>query len=186
MGCPVSGCAGYELTAVLDFDEDDDGSRNDTYNQNDGWVPIGTSTESFDTVFEGNDNTISGLFIHQEVSRPTAAEHIGLFGFLGSSGVVRNVGLENVSVTAEVFGDIDDVLAGQYVGALVGESEGSVSASYATGAVTGDHDVGGLVGENHGSVSASYSTAAVTGGVNVGGLVGRTKAASRPATPPAR
>ena len=173
MGCPGSGCAGYELTAGLDFDEDDDGSRNDTYNQNAGWVPIGTSTESFNTVFEGNDNTISGLFIHQEVSGPAAAELIGLFGSLGSSGVVRNVGLENVSVKAEVFGDIDDVLAGQYVGGLVGQNEGSVSASYATGAVTGDQDVGGLVGENHGSVSASYATGAVTGGVRVGGLVGQ-------------
>ena len=54
MGCPLADhdsnprtdaqpvCIGYELTANLDFDENDDGTRNDTYNTGSGWEPIGS------------------------------------------------------------------------------------------------------------------------------------------------
>ena len=59
---------------------------------------------------------------------------------------------------------------------------GSITASYATGAVaaTGD-DAGGLAGENRGSITASFSTGAVSAaGSNAGGLVGdNTPAAGR-------
>jgi hypothetical protein len=87
-------------------------------------------------------------------------------------------------------------------GGLIGNNYyGSVSASYSTGAVTGDWDVGGLVGENYrgdivnchsggavagsgqgigglvgcnfGTVLTCYSSGAVTGDDSVGGLVGR-------------
>ena len=54
----------------------------------------------------------------------------------------------------------------------MGENQGSISASYATGAVSGSTDVGGLVGYNAGNVSDTYATGAVSGSSNVGGLVG--------------
>ena len=55
MGCP-SGCAGYELTADLDFDENDDDSitaADATYwNGGDGWRPIGgLENATYDTGF---------------------------------------------------------------------------------------------------------------------------------------
>ena len=56
---------------------------------------------------------------------------------------------------------------------------GTITASYATGAVKGDGDndnVGGLVGGNGGTIAASYATGTVDGGDGdrdiVGGLVG--------------
>ena len=50
---------------------------------------------------------------------------------------------------------------------------GTISQSYATGAVTGAYSVGGLVGVNwYGTISQSYATGAVSGIGNVGGLVG--------------
>ena len=51
---------------------------------------------------------------------------------------------------------------------------GTISASYATGSVSGrDNQVGGLVGENGGTITASYATGSVSGGNSiVGGLVG--------------
>ena len=66
--------------------------------------------------------------------------------------------------------------SGGSVGGLVGSGSGSVSGSYATGAVTGSGgSVGGLVGSGSRSVTVrdSYATGAVTGsGGSVGGLVG--------------
>ena len=74
-GCP-SGCVGYELTADLDFDEDGDGTRNDTYNTGSGWQPIGDSSQSeFNAVFEGNGHAIANLFINRG-----ATDGVGLFG----------------------------------------------------------------------------------------------------------
>jgi uncharacterized repeat protein (TIGR02543 family) len=61
-----------------------------------------------------------------------------------------------------------------YAGGLVGTNSGSVSDSYARGAVSGQEDIGGLVGCNSslGSITNSYSTGAVSGDSYIGGLVG--------------
>ena len=61
---------------------------------------------------------------------------------------------------------------GEAVGGLVGYQDGVISASYATGSVSGDSYVGGLVGENSEYIVASYSSAEVTGNGGVGGLAG--------------
>ena len=68
---------------------------------------------------------------------------------------------------------------GAAAGSLVGiNNSGTISASYATGSVTGSVNswslakVGGLVGENHSAISASYATGLVTGTSYGGGLVG--------------
>jgi len=61
-----------------------------------------------------------------------------------------------------------------YVGGLCGSNDqGTISSSYATGAVTNGSSIGGLCGDNSGTISASYAAGAVTGGTNVGGLVGQ-------------
>ncbi|OYO25476.1 S-layer family protein, partial [Janthinobacterium sp. PC23-8] len=49
---------------------------------------------------------------------------------------------------------------------------GTVSNSYASGAVTGTNTVGGLVGVNSGALTNNYATGAVTGSSNTGGLAG--------------
>jgi len=67
---------------------------------------------------------------------------------------------------------------GSGFGGLVGENNGSITASYSIVSVDGGHDVGGLVGHNSGSISNSYSSgmaiAATCGMITdvVGGLVG--------------
>ncbi|MCY4629444.1 MAG: hypothetical protein OXE75_00925, partial [bacterium] len=67
MGCPASGCVGYELTADLDFDTNASGgadSGDDWWNSGHGWVPIGADAVHFSGVFEGNGHVISNLFIN--------------------------------------------------------------------------------------------------------------------------
>ena len=166
---------GYELTKNLDFNTDASYS-NATTNKPKwskgngtgiGWVPIGfwtsdTDNARFTGAFDGQKKTISNLFINRG-----STSTVGLFGYVGSGGSVKNVGLE------------DPVVTGRYaVGGLVGMNStgGTISASYVSGGtVTGRNTVGGLVGYNGGgnSISASYvSGATVTGDANAGGLVG--------------
>ena len=174
MGCPESGCIGYELTTDLDFDTNGDGvvdSSDDYWNAGAGWEPIvqyvdageGESrvTYPFNATFDGGGHTVANLFINR------TTDNIGLFGVTGSGSEVRNVGLPSANVTGN-----------QGVGALVGRVDsGKISASFSTGSVTGtSNDVGGLVGRNNsGSIAVSYSTAAVSGDSNLGGLVGYTE-----------
>ena len=91
MGCPQAGCTGYELTSGIDLDVA-------PYNTGAGWEPIGTfglSQEAFRATFDGNGNTIAGLFIDRSTS-----DYVGLFGGAGlyGTGTIRNVGLTGVDV----------------------------------------------------------------------------------------
>ena len=70
----------------------------------------------------------------------------------------------------------------QDIGGLAGynTTDGSITASYATGAAIGGNEtdyIGGLVGRNDGNITGNYATGAVNGNVGdgdyVGGLVGR-------------
>ncbi len=154
MGCPATGCVGYELTADLEFDTDGNGvvDAADAYwNGGAGWEPIGTYTATF----HGNGHVIANLFIDRGTM-----DNVGLFGTTGSASEVRNVGLRAANVT------------GRYeVGGLVGYSNGTIRISYVTGHVTGQSG-GGLAGFNQGRIVASYATAAVTTADDAGGLVG--------------
>ena len=168
---PLRRYEGYELTTNLDFAgtkwAEDCASGCVTGTQADrittgniGWDPIGDLSSPFVVIFEGNDNTISNLYIDR------AASYIGLFSSLGSYGTVRNLGIVGGSVTGS--GD---------VGGLVGYNRGSISACYATGnatAATSYSSAGGLVGTNNsGSISASYATGNATALEGyAGGLVG--------------
>ena len=99
MGCPDE-CAGYELTANLDFDTNGNGvadAGDAFWNDGAGWAPVAADETHFSAVLEGNGHTLAGLFIH----RP-AEIWIGLFGQVGADdveGEVRNVGLVDVRVT---------------------------------------------------------------------------------------
>ena len=129
-----------------------------TANQGKGWQPIGTwSLSSFTGSFGGQGYEIRDLFINRPNESP-----VGLFGFTGERGVIKDIGMVNVTVTGYY-----------YVGGLVGYNNGIVTDSYSTGNVSGIVGmVGGLVGKNTDTVSNSYSTASVSGVVNVSGLVG--------------
>ncbi|MYC84982.1 MAG: fibronectin type III domain-containing protein, partial [Acidimicrobiia bacterium] len=161
MGCPAGGCTGYELVSDLDFDENGNNTRDDTYTTGEGWDPIDDDSNLFTAVFEGNGYAISNLFI----GRSTTIG-VGLFGNLDSGSVVRNVGVADAVVTGH-----------DYVGILVGNNEGRVSASWSSGRVTGTGNyVGGLAGNNSGAIAASYSSATVSAtgsdSIHTGGLVG--------------
>ena len=165
MGCPSSGCVGYELTDNLDFDENSDGeitqAGDPTYwNSGTGWDPIGdSSSNSYAGNFKGNGYTINNLFINRTGS---SGNYTGLFGYTGVNTRIETLGVTNANVTGNL-----------YVGILVGVNVGPVIACYTTGKVSGSRNVGGLLGYNSAAtVSATYSTAYVSGAQRIGGLVG--------------
>jgi hypothetical protein len=103
--------------------------------------------------------TDSHRLLNMQIS---GAGYLGLFGYLGDQGQVKNLGLEGGSVNG----------TGCLVGGLVGYNKGSFSNCYSTGNVSGLDCVGGLVGEGTGTITNCYSTGDVNGLDYVGGLVG--------------
>ena len=191
----TTACTGYELTRSLDFTNADsyDGSianamhawrPNSMANSmgrilpqalaadgtNSGWNPIGTTATRFNSRVEGNGHTIHNLY-----GRRSAAGDLGLFGATGSSSVIRSIGVASVRLYGSDGAD--------FIGALVGDSNGTIVASYASGTINGGRagidSVGGLVGNlgtNTAAVVASYAAVSVNsdGGnqVALGGLIG--------------
>ena len=168
VGCPLSGCNGYELRNDLDF-EDERSYRNPgdnkadwtVFNYNDsldyGWLPIGTSAEPFNSEFEGNGHKISNLTIN----RPSE-DYASLFGVATRDSNIGNIRLFNANIVGE-----------DQVGSLVGESLSDVTHIHAESIrVRGNDNVGGLVGINQGTIRKSSVSGRVKGTNSVGGLAG--------------
>jgi hypothetical protein len=134
-----------------------------------GWEPIGNDTNNFRGLFNGNNNTITNLWIN----RPSG-NHTGLFGSIRNT-QIRNLGVE----TAE-----GKEIKGYYqVGGIVGYAQTAfIINAYFTGNVSGDHYVGGIAGETYNSTIAnSYAKGDISseavngdnsGNSGVGGIAG--------------
>ena len=96
-----------------------------------GWAPLGGR---FTATFEGNNYTISSLYINR-----LSTDNVGLFRTLGTGGNLRNLGIEGGSLSGR-----------NRVGGLAGENNGgTITACHAIVNVTASkNDVGGLVGVN--------------------------------------
>ena len=176
---------GYELMGDLDFAE---GASYASGSVNTGWRPLGADGSpatddppdmatnegfvgptDFAGIFDGNGHSISHLYSKGD-------GHRGLFRATTSAASIRNLGV----VDANLYGSSG---ANQYIGALVGQNQGSISAVSATGGTVnggaGDDRVGGLVGYNNGGniTASSVTGSTINGGINsdggVGGLVGQ-------------
>ena len=158
-GCPESGCIGYELMKDLDFNADTSyrtTSNKVTWTTASGWSPIGSNSNRFSGVFEGNGHTISNLYIDRN------RNDIGLFAVTAATAQIQNIKLLN----ATIQGAID-------VGSLVGSNFGLIiNSDVTTATIVGNSQIGGLVGANRGDIISSFAYADVIGFSNVGGLVG--------------
>jgi hypothetical protein len=120
-------------------------------------------SNSFKGLFNGSGHVICNL----SLNLPNV-DNIGLFGYIGSGGKVKHLGIENVNI-----------LGNNHVGGLAGVNSGTISDCFSTGQVTGEdrsYYLGGLVGWNRsGTISDCFSTEQVTGGYysySIGGLAG--------------
>ena len=125
------------------------------------WTPIGNSYgTAYTGAFDGQGHTISGLTIN------TPDETcVGMFGYVGETGKVQNLNLENVNISGS-----------NNVGGVAGWNKGAITGCMVSGSVSGSNSVGGVAGQNAGMITGCcfvgdnvICTVAVS---DVGGVVG--------------
>ena len=121
------------------------------------WTPIGANGSAYQGTFDGNGQTISGLFFNDSTK-----DYVGLFANICEA-TIRNVGV----VDSYFFGEY-------YVGGVCAFGvDGTITGSYNTGGVSGNGDVGGVCGVGiRGTITDSYNTGSVSGEMSVGGVCG--------------
>ncbi len=174
-------------TADISFVDSDFIEGGDFCNNGKGWIPIGNYAIPFNGTYNGQNHTISGLF----VNRPSANDQ-GFFGWITESeSKIENLGVIDVDVSGSEYsgglvgvitlGTISncystgDVSGNRWIGGMVGyASDGIIINCHSAGNVNGNNGtIGGLVGSNMSTITSSYSTANVLGnGADYGGLVG--------------
>ena len=132
------------------------------------WTPIGTDYDNAYTgTFDGGGHTIKGLTV------TTNDQFVGLFGYLGRAGTVKNVVMEDIQITS------NHVLMSGSTGGVVGYSWGTIENCSVSGSVSGTVYVGGVVGAQiGGSITGCSSSATVKGTVDVGGVAGQTNSSA--------
>lgn len=138
-----------------------------------GWTPIGlyhdltdstaATADAFKGTYDGNGHVVTNLYATR---KDEASFNFGLFGYVTSSSIIRNIGVKgraNVS---------------SYSGGLVGSNSGLIENCYSevvmdvySGGDSYKH-VGGFVGNNFGTIRSSYSNASVRSDIYKGSFVG--------------
>ncbi|MBE0536740.1 MAG: hypothetical protein IH624_13820 [Phycisphaerae bacterium] len=152
-----------------------------------------TRNLAFSGTFDGNSHVIQGLTV------PGGSGTKGLFGYVGTGGVIKNLRVEDVQslgvagLAGVNKGHIENchmtgsIESGDAAGGLVGTNYGTIvnCSSSCSVIVRSRNGAGGLVGRNHGSVVKSWSTGRVEAVLNpgnpsglidasyLGGLIGR-------------
>ena len=156
------------------------------------WVPIGTETNKFGGIFDGNDFSIQNMYINATI------KYAGLFGS-ASGAEIKNVSIAancKLSSTQQYFGAVAGGISntvitnchnaaaieasGMYVGGIVGDAIGAqtvISLCSNTGTITSTNMmVGGIaarLGDNNAvcTIYNCFNTGALSGKGTVGGLV---------------
>lgn len=157
------------------------------------WTPIGywnsdTDYQCFGGKFDGNNHTISGMYINSSANR------VGLFGYTDGAtfeklGIINNTIATTNSYAGGIIGyskgttihncnNNGNVMSGGGSGGIIGCSEGtSISNSYNSGNVTSnghDSDSGGIIGcvKNVTTIDNCYNNGDITSDSDSGGIVG--------------
>ena len=148
---------------------DIDATDTENWNDGSGFSPIGIYPDEFSGSFNGQQFTISGLFINR-----SSSANIGLFGYFQEAEIM-NLTLDSFNIEGEVN-----------VGGLVGfvSSAGSeitkiYNVNITNCNIKGTSIVGGMVGEMRaGSINNCQLSGSISGSYNIiGGLVGQTSTA---------
>ena len=126
------------------------------------WTPIGNDSNTYTGTFDGNGNTVSGLYFNNP-SYFSGGRYAGLFGYIGNGGKVSEVGV------------VDSYFNGNdYVGGVCGSNYGTIESCYNTGIVSGSSYAGGVCGSNSGgTIDNCYNTGKVEASYkSVGGVCG--------------
>ncbi|MDZ4203114.1 MAG: MBG domain-containing protein [Gallionella sp.] len=163
-GTDLQGING-NLTGRYALGADIDASATAGWSSGAGFKPLGDHNAFFNGELQGLGHVISDLTI---IGPQPGNDWVGgMFGYIGGSGLINQLVLDNVSVSGY-----------RNIGAIAGTNIGTISASSAIGSVTGasGNSAGGLVGYNAGAgmlIGSRFSgTVTGVGNASTGGLVG--------------
>lgn len=131
----------------------EDGSLNGDGSSFTQWTPIGDSSNAYTGTFDGNDKTISGLYYSG------SGDYVGLFGCVGSGGVVKDVSVADSYIGVEYNATESENTS--YIGGICGTvgATSTVSGCSFNGTVsavstskTNTMYVGGVCGWNEGNL----------------------------------
>ena len=112
------------------------------------WKPIGNTANSFIGSFDGNGHVIYNLNV--KIDGRTTGYVAGLFGQIGSGGIVKDVTINGTLVRLQLQ---STTVASCYIGAICGINNGSIIGCANSAEVRGNYasaNVGGIAGENQG------------------------------------
>lgn len=129
------------------------------------WIPLGVEENRFMGIFDGEGNTISGLWIDTE------KDYVGFFHSIGSEGKIKNLNI--------IIKDTG-IKGGNRVGGLAGACYGEVNnCSVKGGNITGlGFSIGGLIGSAYSGslIKDSHAETPVSAKqvikLHIGGLIG--------------
>ena len=169
---------GYPLYAHYKLGADIDASptRDEDYNNGQGWKPIGYTenvTGRFTGSFDGQGYEIKNLYLNWE---DATSEFQSAF-FPNNEGVIKNLGLLDIEIESNIY---------QHQGStagLVSWNSGQISNSYVIGTINGGNSTGGVGGlvalnQRSGIIKDSYVEADITHNksrASIGGLVNRNR-----------
>ena len=183
------GSSAFILLNDLEFPIAEEGTSN--------FKPLFSDENPFNGVFEGNGKTISNITMRNEDTFFT-----GLFAYIGTDGIVKNLKLSNMNVSGTNYiGGVSGYNGGTikncevsvnityiksngykvYVGGITGRSKRCIENSISHATITIEETavetyVGGLCGYSSLSITESYATGSVTAtgdsSIYAGGLCG--------------
>ena len=97
-----------------------------------GFNPIGNSNKQFKGTFDGQNRTISNLYIN------VAEDYKGLFGYVGNKGTIKNLTISNANINCKA----------EYIGILAGYTNGGIieNVNIKNGLLQGNRYVGSIAG----------------------------------------
>lgn len=144
-----------------------DGVEEITFNTTDTWEPIGWR-KSFQGTFDGNGVTITGIHA------TTDSTYMGLFGWIGSEGEVKNLKL-----TKSYFESTAAGKEGSATGSIAGRMDGNIHNVYSEATVVSNTSLnGGIAGyknsKNESQITNTWyaGTMELSGVIN-GGIIGK-------------
>ena len=140
------------------------------YNGGKGWIPIGHSdTHPFFANFDGNNKTISNLYINNPAQGAGGYNHTGFFGWL-NGGAVKNLTVSEANITG--YGNVGGIAGSVSFNSSISKA-GDITNCIFSGTVAGGAKVGGIAGANNdGRIINSYATGDVSGTDYAGGIAG--------------
>lgn len=126
------------------------------------WTPIGywnsnTDYQCFGGYFDGNDHTVSGVYVN------STSDRVGFFGY--SNGTVNNLSVNGLKAST----------SGSRAGGIIGYSDGAVikncHSNYSEG-VSSSSTAGGIMGHGSATIINCHNTGDVLLAASSGGIVG--------------